>query len=92
MFGAGGEAREVVEVEAGALLESGMAPWFRAVITIIQSVQGRRHQPVAPPLALGLRRLQLVAQRHQFVHLRHDPVLFGEGRKRNRQLIRFRTI
>ena len=39
----------------------------------------RRHQPVAAALALGLRRLQPVAQRHQLVDLGDDAVLLGEG-------------
>ena len=79
MFGAGGEAWEMVEVKAGAFFEGGAGAGFRDGVTIIQSVQGRRPQPVTPPFALGLSRLQLIAQRHQFVHLRHNPALFGEG-------------
>ena len=33
----------------------------------------------ASALPLRLRRLQPIAQRHQFIHLGNDAVLFGEG-------------
>jgi hypothetical protein len=43
------------------------------------AVQAGRYQPVALRFALILRRLQLVAQRHQFIDLGDDAVLFGEA-------------
>ncbi len=41
-------------------------------------------QPVAGGLARGAGRLQPVQQRHQLLHLRHDPPLLGEGREGER--------
>ena len=40
-------------------------------------------QPVAGGLARGAGRLQPIQQRHQLLHLRHNPPLLGEGRERN---------
>ena len=34
-----------------------------------------------------LLRLQPITQRHQLIHLRHDPFLFGEGRKGNWEVV-----
>ena len=50
---------------------------------VVQAMQGRRRQPIPPALPLRLRRLQPIAQRHQFIHFGDDAVLFGEGRKGN---------
>ena len=73
-----GEAREVAEVEAGVLAE------FVGIRAVVQAMQGRRRQPIPPALPLRLRRLQPITQRHQFIHLGDDAVLFGEGWERNR--------
>ena len=75
MFGARGEAREVAEVEAGVLAE------LVGIRAVVQSMQGRRRQLIPPALPLRLRRFQPITQRHQFIHLRNDPVLFREWRK-----------
>lgn len=40
---------------------------------------GERRVPRLPFLLL---RLQPITQRHQLIHLRHDPLLLGEGRER----------
>ena len=32
-----------------------------------------------PGVALGLLRLEPITQRHEFIHLRHNPLLLGEG-------------
>src|SRR3546814_4246205 len=44
----------------------------------VQAGEARRRQPVAHRLPLRPRRLQPVAQRHQFLDLGNDTVLFGE--------------
>ena len=80
VLGAGGEAREVAEVEAGVLAEG------LRVGALVQALQGRCHQPIAAALPLRLRRLQPIAQRHQLVHLGDDAVLFGKGWERERQV------
>ena len=56
--------------------------WSRkdcASARVVQAMQGCRRQPVPPALPLRLRRLQPITQRHQFIHLGDDAVLFGEG-------------
>ena len=87
---AGGEARQVIEDEAGVVAEGVCLPgWqvgrvgFCRVGGGVQAVQAGRHQPVAALLPLRFRRLQLVAQSHQFVHLGDDAVLLGERREGN---------
>ena len=74
---AGSEARQVMEDEAGVIVEGVCLPgWqvgrvgFCCVGGGVQTVQASRHQPVAALLPLRFRGLQLVAQCHQFVHLR----------------------
>ena len=44
----------------------------------VEAGEARRRQPVARRLPLGPRRLQPVAQGHQFIDLGDDAVLFGE--------------
>ena len=81
VLGAGGEAREVAEVEAGVVAEGWPRPsagWFRRCSEAAD-------QPIAPALALRLRRLQPIAQRHQLVHLGDDAVLLGEGWEREHE-------
>ena len=51
--------------------------------------QRRAGECGVPRLPFLLLRLQPIAQRHQLVHLRHDPLLLGEGRKRDGERIRF---
>jgi len=61
VFGAGGEAGEMVDVETGVGAEEfGVG----GVGGLVQSMQGRRRQAIPPPLSLRLRRFQLVAERH----------------------------
>lgn len=69
-----GEARELVEVEAGVVLEG-----VRIIGWLIQAIQTGRRQPIPPALRRYLRRLQPIAQSHQFIHLGNDAVLLGEG-------------
>ena len=80
VFGAGSEARKMSEVEARGLRQRGS--YFVASLGFVcggrgcaDAVQAGRHQPVALCLAFVLRRLQLVAKRHQFI----DPTLNGWG-------------
>ena len=72
VFGARGEAREMMEVKAGVLAE------LVGIRAVVQSMQGRRRQLIPPALPLRLRRLQPITQRHQFIHFGDDAVLFGE--------------
>ena len=65
VLGPGGQARQVVAIEAGAL----------SYVAVVQAVQRRRHQSVAPLLTLGLCHLQFIAQDHEFVNLGDDAVL-----------------
>ena len=44
--------------------------------------QRRAGERGVPRLPFLLLRLQPVTQRHQLIHLRHDPLLLGEGRER----------
>ena len=64
--------RQGVEREAGVVAE-GLG------IGRVEAGEARRRQPVARRLPLGPRRLQPIAQRHQFIDLGDDAVLFGEG-------------
>src|ERR1035441_836510 len=84
MFGAGGEAREMVEVETCVLAED-----VGRVSTggVVQSMQGYCGQLIPPALPLRLRRLQPVTQRHQFIHLDDDAVLFEIGRASCRERV-----
>src|ERR1035437_5981630 len=41
--------------------------------------------PIPPPLSLRLCSLEPITQRHQFIHLGNDAVLFGEGREEHRE-------
>src|SRR5262249_15706256 len=93
----GGEARQILEDEAGVVAEGvcllgwqvGRASFCR-VGGEVQAVQAGCHQPVTALLPLRFRRLQLVAQRHQFVHLGDDAVLLGEGREGNLHFLEVR--
>ena len=72
-----------LKVEAGVLAEGvGVvgARWFRRCRDAATS-RSRRLLP------LRLRRLQPVAQRHQFIDLGDDAVLFGEGWERQGEFI-----
>ena len=81
----------MVEVETGMVAEGFRCVGFFCIGGRVQAVQAGRHQPVAALLALGFRRLQLVAQRHQFVHLGDDTVLLGEGWEANNYWVNFLT-
>jgi hypothetical protein len=81
LLGAGGEAREVAEVEADVLAEGG-----RISGGLVQALEGRSRQPIPSFLPLRLRRLQPVAQRHQFVHFGDDAKLLGERWDRDKNL------
>ncbi len=48
---------------------------------LIEASEARRREPVARRLPLGPRRLQPVAQRHQFINLGDDAALLGQGWK-----------
>ena len=50
----------------------------------VEAGEARRRQPVAHRLPLRPRRLQPIAQRHQFIDLGDDAVLLGEGWEGNR--------
>jgi len=84
VFGARGEAREVVEVKAGVPAEGGGGLAVGGGGGLVNAGQAGCHQPVAPLLPSGPRRLQPIAQRHQLVDLGDDAVLFGEGWKTDR--------
>ncbi len=71
-----GQAGEMPEVEVNVLAES------RHNVRRVQPIQRCRRQPIPAPFPLRLRRLQPIAQRHQFIHLGDYAVLFGEGWKR----------
>ena len=87
VFRASGEAWQMVEIEPGVVAEGFWRIIFRRFSGGVQAVQAGRHQPVAALLSFVFRRLQLVAQRHQFVHLGDDAVLLGEGWDGKRQQI-----
>ena len=72
LVGARGERRQRVEDEAGVGLEG-------FGIGRVEAGEARRRQPVAHRLAACPRRLQPVAQGHQFIDLGDDAVLLGEG-------------
>ncbi|BBL57579.1 hypothetical protein MKFW12EY_11920 [Methylomonas koyamae] len=78
VFRAGGQPRQVVEQEAGAFALGVRSIGFGAGDGWVQAVQAGGHQTVTVLLAFGLRCLQLVAQRHQFIDFGDDAVLFGE--------------
>jgi len=44
MFRAGGEAWKLLEIESGAFLECAEDNGLHAFITVVQSMQGRRHK------------------------------------------------
>ncbi|HEV3118689.1 MAG TPA: hypothetical protein VGY58_16690, partial [Gemmataceae bacterium] len=71
LLGAGGDAGQVPQVEAGMIAES------VTVIAVVQPMQGRCRQPNPPVLPLCLCRLQPITQRHQLVHLGDDAMLLG---------------
>ena len=73
LVGAGGESGECVEGEAGVGAEG-----FRVGVRRGQAGEAGRGQPVACRLAGRAGRLQLVAERHQLIDLRHNAMLFGE--------------
>jgi|GEM_PF-4286837 len=74
----GRESRQVTEVKI-RMLEEGARLNFGGAV---QAPQGRRRQLVPPALPLHLRRLQAITQRHQFIYLGNDSMLFGERRDR----------
>jgi SMP-30/Gluconolactonase/LRE-like region len=76
---AGGDGRERSEREAGVSGECD-----RIVIRRAQACEACHGQPVARRLPLRPRRLQPVAQGHQFIDLVDDSVLLGERWKRKR--------
>ena len=85
LVGARGEGRQRVEGEAGVGLEG-------FGIGRVEAGEARRRQPVAHRLAACPRRLQPVAQRHQFIDLGDDAALLGEGwegKGRMRKSMRF---
>ena len=71
LVGARGQRRQRVKGEAGVGLE-GLG------IGRFEAGEARRRQTVARRLAACPRRLQPVAQAHQFIDLGDDAVLFGE--------------
>jgi hypothetical protein len=75
LVGAGGEGGQRGEGEAGVVGE-GLGVWA------VEAGEAGRCQPVARRLP---RRRQLVAKRHQLIHLGDDAVLFGRGREGKRQ-------
>jgi hypothetical protein len=86
---ASGQAGQVLKMKAGMIAEG-----RRLGGESIQTIQRPCHKPVSLALALRLRRLQPIAQRHQLIHLRDDAVLFAEWRdchedSRQRLLIDF---
>ena len=50
----------------------------------VEAGEARRGQSVSGRLSVNLCRLQPVAERHQFIDLGDDAVLFGEGWQRKR--------
>ena len=71
---AGGERSEIFEGEGG------VDPECRRIrIGRVEADETRRRQPVPRCFPLRSRRLQLIAERHQFIDLGDDAVLFGEG-------------
>ena len=77
LVGAGGERGEVVEGEGDITLEN-----RRLGIGCVEARQACRRQPIPRRLPLSPRRLQPVAEHHQFIDFGDDAVLFGEGWKR----------
>ena len=53
--------------------------YYRVGIGRVEAGETRRRQPVPRRLPLRSRRLQPVAQRHQFIDLGGNAVLLGEG-------------
>ncbi|OMQ93632.1 hypothetical protein AQ715_21480 [Burkholderia pseudomallei] len=76
VFRSGGKLRQVVEREGSVLAQS-----VSVIICRCQTSQACPHQLIAALLALGSRGLQLIAERHQFVNLGYDAVLFGKRRE-----------
>jgi hypothetical protein len=81
LLGAGGEAREVVDIEVGVFAKGF---WIRAVVEVMQ---GCRRKAVSSGLPVRLRRLQAVAEAHEFGDFGHDPLLFGKRRKSEHELV-----
>ena len=71
-------------VVSGMRLSRAKAAWAlkypQVGIGCIEADEACRRQPVARRLSLCARFLQPVAQRHEFIDLGDDTVLFGEGR------------
>ena len=76
LVGAGGQGGQGVDGEARVGAEGCGVRVGRA-----QPGEAGRSQPVAPFLPRRARRLQPVAQRHQFIDLRHDTLLLCKGRE-----------
>ena len=55
----------------------------RVGVGCVEAGQARRRQPIPRRLPLSPRRLQPVAEGHQFIDFGDDAVLFGEGWNRN---------
>ena len=74
LVGAGGERGEVVEGEGGVILKC-----RRVGVGRVEAGEARCRHPVARRLSFHSRRLQAVAECHEFIDLGDDTVLFGEG-------------
>ena len=72
--GTGGERGEVFEGEGDIMLER-----RRVGIGCVEAGQACRRQPIPRGLPLSPRRLQPVAEGHQFIDFGDDAVLFGKG-------------
>ena len=66
---------------------TGISPQVARTIVELGPEAGR-HETVAALLAVLFRCFHLVAQRHQFIDLGDDAVLFGEGWKRERYCLK----
>jgi hypothetical protein len=73
VFGFRSEALEVVKVEAGVAAEG------IGLCAIVQATQRRRYQPIPPALPFRLYPLEPITERHEFIHLSNNAVLFSEG-------------
>jgi hypothetical protein len=79
LVGARGDGGQHAQREARVVEEC-----FR--IGRVEAGKARRRQPVAHRLAGSPRRLQPIAQGHQFIDLGDDAVLFAEGWDRNQEV------
>ena len=72
--GTGSEWGEVVECEGGVILKC-----RRVGVGRVEAGEARCRHPVARCLSFHSRRLQAVAEGHEFIDLGDDAVLFGKG-------------